>query len=196
MEKQCTKCKQPKDLSAFSVHQERKDGKSSYCMACEVIRNRVYRSNNGEKVREYHREYSKAWYRNNPEKSKATLKRGRIKRLSTIQGRLNHAIGTKMSKTLRGEKCFRKWEALIGYDAEQLKRHLEKQFTPEMSWDNYGYYWHIDHKIPIAAFNYTKPEDIDFQKCWNLKNLCPLSATENRIKNDKLDKPFQPSLTI
>jgi 5-methylcytosine-specific restriction endonuclease McrA len=64
-----------------------------------------------------------------------------------------------------------------------------------MSWDNCNE-WHIDHIIPKAAFNYEKPEDIDFKKCWALKNLQPLWAKENHEKKDKLLKPFQPSLQI
>jgi len=65
-----------------------------------------------------------------------------------------------------------------------------------MTWENYGTYWHIDHKIPIAVFNYEKPEDIDFRLCWSLKNLQPLEKIENIKKKDKLEKPFQPSLKI
>jgi hypothetical protein len=74
-------------------------------------------------------------------------------------------------------------------------RHLEKQFLPGMSWENMGE-WHIDHKIPIAAFNFEKPEDIDFKRCWALKNLQPLWKSENCIKGAKIDKPFQPSLNL
>ena len=42
----------------------------------------------------------------------------------------------------------------------------------------------------------TKPEHTDFKKCWSLKNLRPLWSLENMSKNDKLYKPFQPSLQI
>jgi hypothetical protein len=52
------------------------------------------------------------------------------------------------------------------------------------------------NKIPIAVFNYEKPEDIDFRLCWSLKNLQPLEKIENIKKKDKLEKPFQPSLKI
>ncbi len=65
-----------------------------------------------------------------------------------------------------------------------------------MSWENYGTVWEIDHKIPIAAFNFERPEDIDFKKCWELKNLRPLEIYKNRSKQARIDKPFQPSLTI
>jgi len=95
-----------------------------------------------------------------------------------------------------GLKAGRQWETLVNFTVDQLKQHLEKLFTPEMTWENYGTYWHIDHKIPIAVFNYEKPEDIDFRLCWSLKNLQPLEKIENIKKKDKLEKPFQPSLKI
>jgi 5-methylcytosine-specific restriction endonuclease McrA len=65
-----------------------------------------------------------------------------------------------------------------------------------MNWENYGSYWHIDHKIPISVFNFEKPEDYDFKRCWNLKNLQPLEKFKNMSKGNRLDKHFQPSLAI
>jgi hypothetical protein len=65
-----------------------------------------------------------------------------------------------------------------------------------MSWDNYGTVWEIDHNIPVAAFNFDKPEHLDFKLCWDLKNLQPLEVSLNRSKNDRISKPFQPALAI
>jgi 5-methylcytosine-specific restriction endonuclease McrA len=95
-----------------------------------------------------------------------------------------------------GVKAGRHWESLVGYNVDQLKKHLEKRFKVGMTWDNYGPYWHIDHIIPISAFNFETPNDIDFKKCWALKNLQPLEAVENLRKNDRLKIPFQPSFFI
>jgi len=41
---------------------------------------------------------------------------------------------------------------------------------------------HIDHIKPVASFNYTTTECVDFKKCWALKNLQPLWATDNLSK--------------
>jgi len=59
-----------------------------------------------------------------------------------------------------------------------------------------GNAWHIDHKVPRSVFNFDKPEDIDFSKCWCLSNLQPMWAKENIRKRDKLSAPFQPSLAM
>jgi hypothetical protein len=85
---------------------------------------------------------------------------------------------------------------LVGYTIDQLKDHLEKLFTKEMTWDNYGIFWEIDHKVPIAVYNFEQPEDIDFKLCWSLKNLQPLECSKNRSKGDSVGKPFQPSLCM
>jgi len=84
--------------------------------------------------------------------------------------RLNCSIRRLINLSLNGNKAGRSWEGLVGYSIDQLKIHLEKQFTDGMIWANYGK-WHIDHKIPISAFNFKNPEDIDFRRCWALSNL-------------------------
>ena len=89
----------------------------------------------------------------------------------------------RMRKSLNGIKESKSWETLVNYSLEDLKLHLEKQFTNGMSWENYGE-WHIDHIIPVAAAK-TKEELINL--C-HYKNLQPLCSKINRdIKKDKLE---------
>ncbi|KKM70439.1 hypothetical protein LCGC14_1440750 [marine sediment metagenome] len=66
-----------------------------------------------------------------------------------------------------------------------------------MTWENYGKGgWEVDHIIPKSVFNYTKPEDEDFNRCWALKNLQPMWGPENQSKNAKLETHFQPMLVF
>ena len=137
------------------------------------------------------------WKKQNPDKVKI-LKAGQYKRYRkkpsfVLSVSLSNGIRSSLKK---GMKAGRSWEKLVGYDVNKLKKHLEKQFDDNMSWDNYGSYWHIDHIIPIAAFNFEKPEDDDFKKCWSLKNLRPLESKVNMSKGAKIEKPFQPSLVF
>lgn len=136
------------------------------------------------------------WASNHPEKIREGYKKQNDKRLSTPKGKLNSGMGRNISKALRENKRNRHWESLVDYTVSQLKEHLEKRFKDGMTWENYGTVWEIDHKIPKAVFNYERPEDIDFRLCWSLKNLQPLEKSENRMKQAKIDKPFQPSLCI
>ena len=71
----------------------------------------------------------------------------------------------------------------IGCSIQDVKVHLEKQFTSGMSWDNYGK-WHIDHIIPCASFDLTDPEQQ--KKCFHYSNLQPLWASDNIRKSDKV----------
>ena len=63
---------------------------------------------------------------------------------------------------------------------------IEFQFSDNMNWNNYGKYWHIDHVIPMASFNFSKEEDVKF--CMNWKNLRPLEAKLNISKGCKVDE--------
>jgi len=143
------------------------------------------------------RENSRRCYYANHERSKEMLCMRAKKHLSTPKGKLNSIMSNGINQSIRtGAKAGRHWETLVEYTIDGLKSHLEKQFTREMNWGNQGSYWHIDHKIPIAVFNFETPEDIDFKRCWALKNLQPLEAVENIKKGAMIDRPFQPSLLL
>jgi hypothetical protein len=170
--------------------------------------NKRYRQENPEKSKasskkwrdnnkELKHQIDKSYRERNTEKIREKSKIDMRKRLKNPKHKLSHNMSDLVRYSLRGKKCGKSWEGLVGYTAEQLKIYLEKQFTEGMSWKNHSINgWHIDHIIPIAAFNYTLPTDIDFKKCWTLKNLRPLWSLENRKKQDRLDKPFQPSLAL
>ncbi len=85
-------------------------------------------------------------------------------------GKLHNAIHCGVYAQLKGIKNCRKAFDLVGYTPEDLKNHLERQFKNGMTWDNYGE-WHVDHIIPMKVFNIKSAEDIDFKRCWVLKNL-------------------------
>ena len=85
---------------------------------------------------------------------------------------------------LKGKKAWRKWRDLVGYKAQDLINHLEKQFDDKINWDNYRSYWEIDHIKPKSLFKYETAEDPEFKKCWALENLQPLEKIKNRSKHD------------
>jgi len=156
---------------------------------------RVWEKNNLEK----HCEKNRLWRKNNPEKYRRSYlimsKKAVVKRRSSPKGVLNHRISNGIREGLKGTKNRKKWQVLVGYTLDELKKNIEKQFLLGMTWDNMGD-WHIDHKIPISAFNFTKPEDIDFKRCWDLRNLQPMWSKDNLSKNDKIEYPFQPALAM
>lgn len=95
-------------------------------------------------------------------------------------------------KSQYGDKAHKSME-LLGCTIEHVRDHLESQFTEGMTWYNMGRGgWHIDHIIPCAFFDLTKPSH---QKvCFNWQNLQPLWEKDNCAKGDKI--PLFVLLTI
>lgn len=80
---------------------------------------------------------------------------------------------------------------LTGCTTHFLKQHLEKQFLPGMSWDNYGMVdgntmngWHIDHILPCKSFDLSDPEQV--KKCFHYTNLQPMWGPDNARKGCKV----------
>jgi hypothetical protein len=86
-----------------------------------------------------------------------------------LRGRLNRAMHGKMkvASAIRD----------LGCTVDFLKEWLESKFSPGMTWDNYGPFWHIDHVRPLTAFDLGDPEQAK-QAC-HYTNLQPLPASEN-----------------
>ena len=99
------------------------------------------------------------------------------------RNRISHSMSSRISSFIRKEQ--RSWTTMVPYSFEELISHLQAQFTPEMTMDNYGSYWHIDHIRPISSFEFEKETDEGFQECWSLKNLRPLPAIENLVKGSR-----------
>ena len=207
MEKRCPACGHTKILSEYNKDKKKKDGLFYACKVCAKAASRKWKLDHAGQVKErtkkwnkknkkYKDEYNKKWRLKNTGKVKIINQKADAKRRNTPKGKLNRSMSRRLSTSLRGVKSGHHWESLVGFTFEQLRKHLEKRFTPGMSWENYGSSWHIDHKIPISAFNFTRPEDVDFKRCWSLKNLQPLESKQNMIKGTKIERPFQPSLTL
>ncbi len=71
---------------------------------------------------------------------------------------------------------------LIGCTIDQLRSHLESLFVHGMTWENRED-WHIDHKIPCAAFDLTKQKQQ--RQCFHYSNLQPLWKSDNLAKGAK-----------
>lgn len=108
-----------------------------------------------------------------------------------ISFRISKTFSHRLRESLKTGKNGKKWQAIVGYSVIELRAHLESQFQPGMNWDNYGKYgWHIDHRHPVSAFNFTSTDDPDFKKCWALTNLQPLWATDNMKKGARIAVNF------
>lgn len=155
----------------------------------EILAKRAtWRSENREILKTKNRAYMARKRAEDPVGQKAQAKAWRqgslkFKLKKKLRGRINCAIHSQLDKGFR--KCDHTMN-LIGCCVEDLIRHIEKQFKPGMSWDNWSLRgWHLDHIRPCASFDLFDPEQQ--RQCFHWSNLQPLWATENQTKGDKWD---------
>lgn len=170
--KVCIICKIEKPLTEFHKHKRRKDG---YREQCKICRSNNFKENY-EDIKIEHRKRAKTFRENNKDYLKEFYKNYYKKNKHV------HSWRTLLYRTIKHLKISKKDHTIniLGYSAEDLKQHLEKNFKEGMSWENYGL-WHIDHIKPISSFD--KEEDPKIIN--SLKNLQPLWASENYIKSNK-----------
>lgn len=175
----------------------------------EVFKARAARSRaaNAEKCKAR----CKAWYAANRErvaassraykaKNKEKLRAGRVKRAHIEREQAKLAMREKRKDPVFRAKSnmrSRMWHLLkesktgtvghIPFSGPALRAHLEPQFKPGMTWENYGRVWHVDHIKPCALFDFTNP--VEVEACFALSNLQPLWAEENKSKGDRY--PYQ-----
>lgn len=122
--------------------------------------------------------------------------RARARRAKNPKRKVHERMSARIWHALRG-KGGRGWESLVGYTTDQLMRRLHQTMPSGYGWDDFlAGKLEIDHIIPVAAFNFTAPGDIDFGRCWALSNLRLLPALENMKKGATLTAPFQPALAF
>lgn len=130
-----------------------------------------YRSENAEKIAAYNNHYKK----NNLEKIRENARRQRLKPINKIKSNLRK----RLRQYLKANGA--KWGG-FGCSSNELRDHLERQFTKGMTWDNYGTFWHVDHIRPLASFNLYDKEQRKIANHYS--NLQPLTADENIKKSD------------
>lgn len=130
--------------------------------------------------KEYRRSKYREYFNKNREDINARCRAKRKERMKDPRKKIEVTLRVRVWDALkrhRTEKAFKTIE-LLGCTIDELKAHLERQFTDDMSWDNYSLKgWHIDHIKPCNTFDLTDP---DQQKiCFHYTNLRPLWSADN-----------------
>lgn len=144
-------------------------------------RHKAYREKNRAKVREAHRrwcqrnkekvdQYRKGWLERNPgivsEIHKDRMKNDpEYKAARSIRHTLNRTL--RLLKKEKGGST----ESVLGYTIQEFKDHIERNMLPDMSWENQGEVWHLDHVVSVAEM--VKMGITDPKKVNALKNLMP-----------------------
>jgi len=126
---------------------------------------------------------NRSWYQRN--KAKKNARRNQQMKAARARDpgiRVRYNLRTRLSNLIRKSrpKQFSVSKDVILYTAAQLRSHLERQFTPAMTWANYAKYWEIDHIRPCAEFDLTRLEEC--RVCFALENLRPLPLPVNRSR--------------
>jgi hypothetical protein len=165
--KVCSCCKQELLFNNFNKQKGGRFGISGECKICLSSRNKIWKENGGK---EWENNWTKIQRQTNPQ-----WKLKQVLRCRYLDALKRHTSGGRINKHHSAIE-------LLGCSIEFYKQHLEQQFKPDMTWENHGELWEIDHIKPCAAFDLT---DVNQQKeCFNYINTQPLYYSENRSKGD------------
>lgn len=173
--KRCPKCNHEKPFTDFGKDSQKKDGLKVWCKSCKKLGDANYLKQNKDWI------YPKqSAYRKNRRNIDSEYKfKCNVRRL--IRLAFSNKGYSKTSKT----------NQILGCDWETLKIHIESKFDENMTWDNQGNYWDIDHIIPLSVAK-SQEETI---KLNHYTNLQPLESNFNRnIKKDKVQDNMKSEL--
>jgi len=174
-EKTCSSCLIRKNIDLFHKQIGTKNGYRSMCKECRSNKFKSDYQDIPEFSKEHKRRTKK--YRTENKKKYNEFFKERYKKLPHI-----YAWRGMLSSVLRRfeSKKEKTTIEMLGYSAEDLKKHIESLFLEGMSWENWGE-WQIDHIKPISSFDKTT----DTKIVNNLNNLQPLWASDNIRKGNK-----------
>lgn len=185
--KVCSKCGITQKISEFRKDITKKDGLRPECKVCVKNYEMLQRSNNPNLIRDK----LKKFYENNPDKRKEYRENYRSRKIEQRKERRNqdplfnivNRVRCRIWKYLSVNEITKKNKTfeVIGCSQQELKEHLERQFTDKMTWENRNE-WHIDHIIPLSS---AKTEEELYKLC-HYTNLQPLWAEENLKKSNKI----------
>lgn len=130
------------------------------------------------------KEANRRWREAHPERAREISRETQRRLRKNPAVRIKASVGAQIRSCLRGRKSGHAAFELLDYTVEELRTHLERQFTKGMSWANYGE-WHIDHIVPLCSFTIGGVDDPELRRAWALPNLRPLWRIENIRKNGK-----------
>jgi hypothetical protein len=176
-DKTCKTCNETKSALMFRK-------KEHNCKECTKKKLYEWRENNKERFLEICKNY-----RDKPEKKELRSNYLREKYNEDIKFRLEKLYRNRIRMCIKAKYLPKNssfdYENILGCNWEIFMMWLEFNMKPEMKWDNYGSYWHIDHTSPCSLFDFSNEDER--KRCFNWTNLTPLEGIENIKKSNKLD---------
>ena len=187
----CYECKRQAIRRDYKKHSDRINecNKKSYNKTSKILHNKRCRewSNKNKKK---NLEIKKKYRENNRDKiriyGKGYMKRKRLDPFYRLSRNLSKAIWENL-KSVEVNKDKLSFSKFVSWTMEELIKHLEAKFEEDMSWENYGKFWHLDHIKPLSWFNL----ETEFQDAWDINNLQPMKSFENLSKNNRYEGKYK-----
>ena len=168
--KKCSKCKTISLKSNFNNDKTKNDGLNPICKVCRI--GYYYEK------REKRKEYGKCYARQNRARINAYE---RQKRITDSNYKLAHNIRAMTRQAFKSQNVM-KINDLIGCSNSHLRKWIIYQLYGDMTEENYGIIWCLDHCIPLKKTN-----ENDLYKYTNWINLRPMYIKDNISKGSKID---------
>ncbi len=156
--------------SAYEKTDRSKQHKHNYRQTEKVKAKERLRKNTPENKAK-HKEYMKTYrkqYENN-------------RRRVDINFKLAHTLRKRLLSAIKINQKTGSAVRDLGCTIPEFKSYIESLFQPGMTWENHSMHgWHIDHIIPLAAYDLTDREQ--FLKACHYTNLQPMWAKDNWSK--------------
>jgi len=182
--KHCKYCDESKNVSLFRPNRAK-------CIDCERKDGRDYRKSDIGKTK------SIEWVDQNREQMSKLQSKWHQENKTKINAKYTERIKTdpifKMHVTAKSRirsalKKSKKTDDYLGCDGEfyvkWMEFCLEYETDEDMTLENHGKIWHVDHVIPVNTFNLEDEEQQNI--CFNWRNTMPLRIEKNLSKHDKI----------
>ena len=176
----CNGCGEELPLTCFGVRGKLRDGSTRYnsrCSSCNSAAStaRYYKNHEEELIK------SKKYRDKNPE---LIAERQRIEGQKP-QSRLARNLRRRLRGLIKGKVKSGSAIDDLGCSINWFMDYMAWYFTEEMTWDNHGTVWHIDHIIPLAIFDLTDRGQL--LVAVHYTNMQPLLIADNLSKGAKLN---------
>jgi hypothetical protein len=200
--KVCSICNENKNIDEYNnssklVNGIRKYWKKNFCKKCQSEKFKKFSQSRNKDIK---KENDKNYYEKNKdiimekkrnyykiEKNrirrnfrKQTYRKNRLKTdikfrlLTTVRSRILASFKNKSNSSIE----------YLGCDIDFYKKWIEFTMKEDMTWENYGKIWNIDHVIPVSSFNSSNNDEM--KKAFNWKNTRALYAKDNFSKGKNI----------
>ena len=159
-----------------------------------ITRVKQYYEDNKEAIKIYKKQHTKQYRQD----KRHHCEHNTAKHTCKICHPLGHLKNKASSHILKALKSYNgknnRTASYLCCTIEEYREYLEARFTPEMTWDNMGTLWQIDHIIPILyKMNGEEPDEDDIIERLKYTNTQPMKTEHNISKGNRYIGAYRPN---